>query len=514
MTVYPNSKDTTATFAVINGVTVIDSAFFAKFSSAILAIENELGKNPSGVYTDVVSRLNALDAYGEGTNPADEVEAILLRHTQNTDTSTTSATFQLDFNNAGVILENTFPDDLSLRNGTNTGYSSLISKNINCVTIRDQSGNYATVPLDLFNAVLLKHHQNTDSYTTSPYFQLNTNGVKLQDGYSKTALQVIKNNGLLGDIYCNNLFATNMAGAVDANTVDGYHASSFLFAGQPLDPTTLSLYQSNYFQTVNTNLTNMSGLVANNGDLILCTGPNTYITGKLTDGYVLGLSQNKTHDNADTDTVSGIHHTLGTGQYQSAAGNHLHGGTYQPLDLTLTNLAALPNLDQYVILSTADSFFLGKISDAYVSSLSQNKTHDNVDTDSALTAIHHTLGTSSFQAAAGDHQHASLTGLSNEDGYAIISGANSFGLSKINDGYVSSLSQSKTHDNVDTDNALTALHHTLGVNSFQAAAGDHQHSSLTTLSNVDGYVVLSTADSFFMGQIFNSKFRKNVFGKC
>ena len=503
MTTYPTKKDTTATFNVVNGVTVIDAAFFAKISSAILAIENELGVNPSGIYLDLRQRLDVMADYNEaGVTPEEIAAAIALMHTQNTDTSTVSATFQLDFSNDGTILKNTFPDDLSIRNGTDSDYSSLFAKDINCITIKDQTGNYATVPLDLFNAVLKSHYQNTDSYTTSPYFQLNTNGIKIQDGYSKTALQIVKNNGLLGDLYCNNLFATNMAGAVDANTVDGYHASAFLLAGNPLDVATISLYTSNYFQSLNANLTALSGVIASDGNLILETGPNTFISGKLTDGYVLSLSQNKTHDNVDTDTaLTAIHHTLGTDPFQAAAGDHLHNSDYQPLDSTLTNLAALSNLNEYVMLSTANAFFLGKITDGYVVSLSQSKTHDNVDTDTSLTAIHHTLGTSAFQAAAGDHSHSTLTGLSNIDGYVIISGANSFGLSKITDGYVSSLSQSKTHDNVDTDTSLTALHHTIGLSSFQTAAGDHQHNTLTTLPNVDGYVILSTANSFFMGQI-------------
>ncbi|WP_084013923.1 hypothetical protein [Mycolicibacter kumamotonensis] len=37
--------------------------------------------------------------------------------------------------------------------------------------------------------------------------------------------------------------------------------------------------------------------------------------------------------------------------------------------------------------------------------LSQANTHEDADTDSSLTAIHHTLGTGEFQAAAGNHTH-------------------------------------------------------------------------------------------------------------
>ena len=40
--------------------------------------------------------------------------------------------------------------------------------------------------------------------------------------------------------------------------------------------------------------------------------------------------------------------------------------------------------------------------------LNQANTHESADTDSATTAIHHTLGTGAFQASAGTHTHAQL----------------------------------------------------------------------------------------------------------
>jgi hypothetical protein len=63
MSTYPYIKDPTSSFAVIDGVTPLNSILFQKFSSAIVAIENELGVNPSGVYTDVRQRLDAIDGY-------------------------------------------------------------------------------------------------------------------------------------------------------------------------------------------------------------------------------------------------------------------------------------------------------------------------------------------------------------------------------------------------------------------------------------------------------------------
>lgn len=60
-TVYPNAKDTSDYIEVIDGVTSIDNELFNKVSTAILAIENELGIKPSGIYSDVRQRLDAME---------------------------------------------------------------------------------------------------------------------------------------------------------------------------------------------------------------------------------------------------------------------------------------------------------------------------------------------------------------------------------------------------------------------------------------------------------------------
>lgn len=52
--------------------------------------------------------------------------------------------------------------------------------------------------------------------------------------------------------------------------------------------------------------------------------------------------------------------------------------------------------------------------DGTAKNLPQSKTHDLPDTDSATTALHHTLGTGATQAAAGNHTHA-MTSLSDYD---------------------------------------------------------------------------------------------------
>jgi hypothetical protein len=53
------------------------------------------------------------------------------------------------------------------------------------------------------------------------------------------------------------------------------------------------------------------------------------------------LTQANTHESADTDSATtSLHHTLGSGANQAAAGNHTHAG-YQTADTQLTDLAAL-----------------------------------------------------------------------------------------------------------------------------------------------------------------------------
>lgn len=60
-TKYPTQKDTNEFMQVIDGSTRINSALFSKFSGAILAIEKELGIKPSGIYSDVRQRLDAME---------------------------------------------------------------------------------------------------------------------------------------------------------------------------------------------------------------------------------------------------------------------------------------------------------------------------------------------------------------------------------------------------------------------------------------------------------------------
>ena len=68
------------------------------------------------------------------------------------------------------------------------------------------------------------------------------------------------------------------------------------------------------------------------------------------------LNQAETHASVDTDALpTAIHHTLGTGANQAAAGNHAHAGFYQPEDADLTAIAALPDPGTDAMLFWDDS---------------------------------------------------------------------------------------------------------------------------------------------------------------
>lgn len=69
------------------------------------------------------------------------------------------------------------------------------------------------------------------------------------------------------------------------------------------------------------------------------------------------LTQARSHDSVDTDTsVSSIHHTIGNGANQAAAGNHNHDAVYAPISMLLANNDNIgPN---FSITNTQDGFVL------------------------------------------------------------------------------------------------------------------------------------------------------------
>jgi hypothetical protein len=69
------------------------------------------------------------------------------------------------------------------------------------------------------------------------------------------------------------------------------------------------------------------------------------------------LDQSESHDSPDTDTATtSLHHTLGTGANQSAAGDHAHAALYQPLDADLTTIAGLTATTNNMIQSVGSAW--------------------------------------------------------------------------------------------------------------------------------------------------------------
>jgi len=69
------------------------------------------------------------------------------------------------------------------------------------------------------------------------------------------------------------------------------------------------------------------------------------------------LTQSRSHDSADTDSsVSSIHHTIGTGANQAAAGNHNHDTVYAPISMVLANNDNLGS--NFSVTNTQDGFVL------------------------------------------------------------------------------------------------------------------------------------------------------------
>jgi hypothetical protein len=85
MAVYPYEKTNPIVLQVTDGVTSVDSALFKKYSDTILRLENELGIKPSGTYSDVRTRLDAMevkaggDGYGAGSPHSTQI-ATHFRH--------------------------------------------------------------------------------------------------------------------------------------------------------------------------------------------------------------------------------------------------------------------------------------------------------------------------------------------------------------------------------------------------------------------------------------------------
>jgi len=152
-------------------------------------------------------------------------------------------------------------------------------------------------------------------------------------------------------------------------------------------------------------------------------------------------AQSTSHDSPDTDVgAASLHHTIGVGAYQAAAGNHVHAASVVTVTpsgniSSVTVQAAIAELDNdkaaaahthggadvtSAVANAVDSQKLGgALPSAYAltghnhdlaystasHTHTQAQSHGSPDTDVDVESIHHTIGTSATQAAAGDHGH-------------------------------------------------------------------------------------------------------------
>lgn len=203
------------------------------------------------------------------------------------------------------------------------------------------------------------------------------------------------------------------------------------------------------------------------------------------------LPQAKTHESVDTDvSIASIHHTLGTGANQAAAGNHAHP-EYAPFDQGVeggsthshdgVDTAKIPHTN----LDGAGSYNHSEI-DSHIDSDSPHSGHESISNknaangyaglgiDGKLLPNAYTFGSSAGTVCEGNDPR--LTGerppLAHADTHR-EGGADELSLPLLS----GTLPQSKTHDVSDTDVTESSLHHTLGTGPTQAAAGNHAHSN-------------------------------------
>lgn len=236
------------------------------------------------------------------------------------------------------------------------------------------------------------------------------------------------------------------------------------------------------------------------------------------------LAQANTHESPDTDVgPTSLHHTLGTGANQAAAGNHNHDAAY-------ISVVATPTTGNFPILTVG-----GELDNSTYSNASFATSAQGALADTALQPAD--IGTIATQSAASVAiTGGSITGITDlaiaDGGTGASTAAAAFTALKQNasetttgvvelatsaevtaglvvqasdtrlsdartpvshDHSANKLAQANTHESPDTDVGLTSLHHTLGTGANQAAAGNHTHAQLhdaVTLAGTPDYITL------------------------
>lgn len=177
-------------------------------------------------------------------------------------------------------------------------------------------------------------------------------------------------------------------------------------------------------------------------------------------------TQSETHNSPDTDAaLNALHHTIGMGANQAAAGNHNHNGIYEP------------------IITTKNTAFNQNFGSGNTDVARGNHNHDSVYEPIITTknsAFNQNFGSGNTDIARGDHAHnasqISFSPIGNVASTDVQQAIAELDSEKSDTGHVHN--QSETHNSSDVDTALNALHHTIGTGANQAAAGNHNHDGI------------------------------------
>lgn len=203
------------------------------------------------------------------------------------------------------------------------------------------------------------------------------------------------------------------------------------------------------------------------------------------------LTQANTHQSPDTDTAAtALHHTIGTGANQGAAGNHTHGApdVWPVSSIFITEITGDPNSVhglpgtwtqiQGVFVVAAGSTFTG-------GSTGGTAAHDH-DADFLVTGAH--THTAPNLAVDGFHGHTSTTSGSSTFGHT--HGSTSSNSSALSFRYVGGSGASSMNPSSHSHSSLTAgssgsgTDHTHGVGNTQPAV-DHDHTTPSINSQGD-----------------------------
>lgn len=216
------------------------------------------------------------------------------------------------------------------------------------------------------------------------------------------------------------------------------------------------------------------------------------------------LTQARTHQTPDTDSsTTALHHTIGTGANQGAAGNHTHGApdTWPLGSIYITELAGNPNPTfglsgtwtqvTGVFLVAAGSTFTGGTTGG-------SSTHTHTETFSTTGAHTHTSPSVDATGAHGhtnpgsgtttfSHNHGNTSSGSSSLGFHYASGSGSTSMTNASHQHSTNASNSTSHSHSVNNASNSADHqHTLSAPDTQ---GDHTHTAaISTDSHIPPYL--------------------------